>query len=240
MNSKMTVASNTTRSLVALFTLFSAAVIAQHRDIMTLMPIDEAVSEPGLVEVRAATIDALRHRDFERLLTYVADDVHTLSARDKPSFAGIVTGTYRAGLVTEQMRAALLRGGSFTTTRGSIRGERQFCAPYTYGAYPAEVTDLRPMNYPWVLIGKDVAVRRRPGVDAPIVTRLSYRLVYVSASANDLDAQGTRWAYIEIPEGGRGYVHPSLIEKPTALHVCLGRRGDGWRITAVDEATALE
>src|SRR5215217_3998769 len=35
-----------------------------------------------------------------------------------------------------QLKRALALGGAFTTSRGAVAGRREFCAPYTYGAFP--------------------------------------------------------------------------------------------------------
>ena len=70
----------------------------------------------------------------------------------------------------ELLVEALSLGGTFTTTRGSIAGERQFCAPYVYSAFPKDYTDRDKEGDPSVLIQKNVAVRARPDDQAPMVS----------------------------------------------------------------------
>jgi hypothetical protein len=82
--------------------------------------------------------------------------------------------------IGEQLVAALSLGGSFTTTRGSVPGERQFCAPYVYSAFPADYTERDREGNPSVLIEKDVDVRSRPDDRAQVVAHLSYHLVFPS------------------------------------------------------------
>ena len=209
---------------------------------------DGAANEPDLFEVRTAVVDALRGKQLDRLMSLLADDV----ARPGDGSASIEEGRENvrqslaaefklAGDPTNPLLAALSFGGSFTTTRGSLRsaeGERQFCAPYFYSNFP---TNLPPgpldlgAEDPWfdsVLIAKNFPLRSGPSDRAPIVKRLSYNLVMVDPLESARDSGGMLWAYITTTDSVSGFVPTSVLRSPfDTSYVCFANRSGAWRVT---------
>jgi hypothetical protein len=234
------------RSLLAAFSIFLVSgPICQTAVSDLLLPVDEAVSEPDLVRTRAAVMNALRTRNVERLLAFAADDITVHHELGKDQLRDL--SSYGDRILPDHMLGALTLGGSFTTTRGSFKGERQFCAPYVYSAYPSDAYELNLLfqhgDEPWAIIGKNVPVRSRPSNKAPVVTRSSYQLVYVPgglAWAEEDVAKGPPysdrgWREVETRNGKTGYVDSRLVRNPADYHVCFAQRGGHWLITVVAE-----
>jgi hypothetical protein len=206
-----------------------AAVVAAAS--APLRPVDEARQEPALVAARASAIDALRARDLDRFLDLVDEDVETVEKALAPK-AGIRV-MFDAKLA-DQVTAVLSLGGSFTFTRGSTEGERQFCAPYVYSAFPSEYPRLPNRDdEPWAVIAKDVAVKARPAPSAPVIAHVGYQLVWV-APAGVLSARdGSSWHEIELTGGRAGFVPASTVRSPGDYHVCFANRTGRWKIVAM-------
>jgi hypothetical protein len=216
----------------------------QPRRPVEVRPVDEAVTDPDLLAVRRQVLDSLQRHDVERLLAVMADDVRfhhgalQTKTMTQASLRSWFTDLWKfEPRVSEGLVKALTLGGSFTTTRGSVDRERQFCAPYVYSAFPFSV-DRDLLRYPddgygvGVLIAKDIPVRRRPGDQSPIVARVSYRLVHFATVEGDRDAQREiSWEHIITEDGVDGYVPASVVRRPNDYYVCFAQRAGAWRVT---------
>jgi hypothetical protein len=175
-------------------------------------------------------------------MAFIADDVHFLGlpGPQKTEIQRSLVGHFGERSLTEHLIRALTLGGSFTTTRGSQRGAREFCAPYVYSAFPAEYEHFIPNDdFPWVIIGNHVPLRSKRDPDASPRRYLNYDIVYVVPVGEDaaLNRQGELWPYREIyePHSLAGFVPADSVRNPRDFHVCLGMRARQWKITEITE-----
>ena len=198
----------------------------------TLPPIDEAKSDPALMAFRTRVLNALMTNDAKFLAEHSAPelemDVSKWTAKNS-----------KEGLdpfYAELIRAVRL-GGTFTTTRGSQQGRREFCAPYVYSAFPADYPalsgdEINNEGHPWAIVRREVLVRRRPSQSAPIVSRLrNFELVLPTTLTSPSDVP--RWFQITTPDRKVGWVSAADILDPADLHVCFAKVGGEWRISAI-------
>ncbi|HEV3058189.1 MAG TPA: hypothetical protein VGY48_08065 [Vicinamibacterales bacterium] len=175
-------------------------------------------------------------------MRFIADDVQFdgLEGPNKPRIQRGLRGRFGERNLAEHLIRALTLGGTFTTTRGSRRGAREFCAPYVYSAFPAEYDHvIENDDFPWVVIGKHVPLRSRPDPGAPVRRYLSYDLVYVSPTGSNAarNRDGRLWPYrvIEEPHALAGFVPADSVRDPKDYHVCLGSRSAHWQVTEIAE-----
>lgn len=227
-------------SRLAALLLLALAASAFQRSATTkrpvLLPVDQAQSDSGLLRVRNAILDALRAPDFTRAMTFVADDVIYRSEKgiNKPVVKNSLGISVGKGTLAEEVIRALELGGSFTTTRGTAKGERQFCAPYVYSAFPLGFDRLEPReDFPWVIIAKNVPLRDAPGAQARVIGRLSYDLVYTAPGGTVQDSSGAEWMRLDGPNGLKGFVPPETVRDPEDYHVCFAHRKNGWQVVDI-------
>ena len=131
-------------------------------------------------------------------------------------------------------------GGRFTTSRGAQPGRREFCAPYTYSAYPSQLNSIveamaghddNPESDPWVILGERVPVLERPTASAPVVGYLSHTLV-IPSRAESPGSPRVRWREIFMPDGQTGWIPAEQIRNPADYHACFARIDGQWRMTA--------
>jgi hypothetical protein len=126
--------------IVVLITLASGTVgVAQNRSRNTVVPVDEATTDKELLAVRTAAKDALRAKDYDGFMVHVSAD---LQMQGDPEITRVGVRSVLPSMA-QKILAALSSGGCFTTTRGSVKGERQFCGPYLYSAFPTRFTELQ-------------------------------------------------------------------------------------------------
>src|SRR5437899_4172008 len=103
-----------------------------------LKPVDDASQDPALVAVRSEAIDALRAGSSARFMALVTEDPslgdfgHGRQVLRRMLDSDTNPAAAHPSMIDEIL-TALSMGGAFT----SINGERRFCAPYVYGAYPS-------------------------------------------------------------------------------------------------------
>jgi hypothetical protein len=215
----------------AAWTIVGAVAAAVAAATVPLRPVDEAPLEPPLVAARASAIESLRARDVDRFLDVVDEDVDTIEKGQSPK-AGI-RFMFDAALADHAI-AALSLGGSFTSSRGSTRGERQFCAPYVYSAFPSEYPRLPHRDdEPWAVVAKNVAVKAKPARSAQTIGRVGYQLVWVAPGGALSAPDRSSWHEIELTGGHSGYVPAETVRDPADYHVCFANRTGRWKIVAI-------
>lgn len=212
------------------------SVVAQRGDqyrTLRVLPADESTQDPTLVAILA-----------ELKRTLAGDDEGLVMRLMTPE----LRKTYGFGRLGQGERADLERslalGGAFTAEVGSQHGAREFCLPYAYARYPRAIdipqglADLVGDGHAWVVVGANVAARRRPSVTAPVITRLTYEVVY----GDDLFARDEQnavtqfgeprvWHLVHLPDGRSGYVAAEWLWLFSDRHVCLAQRDGTWAMT---------
>lgn len=187
-----------------------------------LAPVDEGTGDPEFARFRERLLRAIRDRDTSFLVASSLQVIH----QPLPSSEWT------------ELERMLSLGGTFTTTRGAERGRREFCAPYTYSAYPAPINviaerlpghDESNESDPWVILGDRVPVLERPSKSARVLRYLSHDLVFTSAEAPG--SPPVLWREIFIDGDRKGWVSAEMIRKPSDYHVCFAYVDGRWRLT---------
>lgn len=192
-------------------------------------PVDEASEDSVFSAYRSALRTAVRDRDVAALLTAVAPDLRSRLAEWLDPKRALHGGEKEDWRELEQLLAL---GGTFTATRGAVKGRREFCAPYVYSAYPWPV----PSGYgsevdPSVLLEADVAVHAAPSSTSPVLTRLSYALVQEVGGGYPGDGRpGPTWTLVILQDDREGYVLDTQIRSPTDYHACFAQIEGRWQM----------
>ena len=222
----------------------AAGVICQSptpsRQRFQVRPVDEAAKDLSLKAFRAELIAAVKRRDAAFVIN-VAEP--TVQAKLQPSLDPTVPR--RAGSPESEdwatLEGLLSLGGSFTTVNGAKEVRLEFCAPYTYSAYPVDGSMARiterlaghddvPEAGPWVILGARVPVRAEPSTSGKIVKYLSHDLVLTG------DQSGTppTWIGVYVADGIQGWVPATEIRDPNDYHACFAKVGSRWMMTEFD------
>ncbi|MFN6962757.1 MAG: SH3 domain-containing protein [Pyrinomonadaceae bacterium] len=206
--------------------LASAAGFAQERYVR---PVDEALQDKSFVEFRKKLIAAVERRDVKFLLSIV-------DARIKNSFGGddgVAEFKQQWNIGTKNSKfwdeflIVVSNGGRWI--RDDESGTKLFLAPYTFQAFP---DDLDAFEYS-VIFGKDVNLRARPSADAPVVAKLSYNVVKITANIpkrNDRDA--AEWYKVETLGGKSGWVKADFVRSPIDYRAAFVKKRGVWKMTA--------
>ena len=192
-------------------------------------PVDEASEDFVFSAYRSALRTAVRDRDVTALLTAVAPHLRSWLAEWLDPKRALHGGEKEDWRELEQLLAL---GGTFTTTRGAVKGRREFCAPYVYSAHPWPV----PSGYgsevdPSVLLEADVAVHASPSSTSPVLTRLSYALVREVGGGYPGDGlPGPAWTLVILQDDREGYVLDTQIRSPTDYHACFAQIEGRWQM----------
>ena len=198
---------------------------AQAGEIITLAPVDDAATDQEFFAFRRRLLESLAKGDSGIVLGVAGEE-------PRRRFRG-TEEALRADL--RELRRLLELGGSFTTTRGQLVGRREFCAPYTYAAYPPFPRGLperfRAGPPPWVVVGKDVPVYRAASATSVRLRTLSYALVVAGGGIHfDADGRDT-WVRVDLDGGMEGWVQGGQIRSPEDYHACFAKVDGNWTLT---------
>jgi hypothetical protein len=239
-----------TSATVAMFTA-SLCIGAPQRSVeQQLFPskepvlrfVDEAPQDQLFEKFRARFWAAVKARDAESVMRWA---VPTLRAHFQQGLAlpnSAFSGPKYEDAEWAELEKVLSLGGAFTTTRGALAGRREFCAPYTYSAFPSPLNaivekmpghDANPEGDPWVVLGERVPVLLEPSANAKMVEQLSHNLVILSGA----EAPGkppVRWREVFTPSGRRGWVSAEQLRDPSDYHACFAQIDGEWRLASFE------
>jgi hypothetical protein len=204
--------------------LIPCLLAAQSRK---LNPVDEAARDPSFRAFRNKLLAAVRKRDETVLYESLDPKITNSYGGDGGITEFKEQWKMRQGQtkVWDELTTILSMGGSFAT----VAGVKSFCAPYVYSKFP---DDLDAYDYA-AITGTGVRVRARPGLNALIVTNLSYDIVQLDreTSASGVDNRG--WVKIIAPNGKKGYVSSQYIRSPIDYRACFEKKQGKWLMTAL-------
>jgi hypothetical protein len=206
------------RCLLAVLCLLATGTLQAAK----IPPVDEAARDPSFVTFRRELIAAAQRRDRRAIYDVVANEIR-FSFGDENGIRAFKKHweAEPAGKLEQELLAVLSLGGAWQ------EGKR-FCAPYTHARAP---DDLKPDENA-VILGKDVRVRARPSLTAPVVDTLSYDVVHWdfegtgSASRDD-----PAWVKIKTPRGRSGYVAGRYIRNFLDYRAFFEKQRGHWRMT---------
>lgn len=116
-------------------------------------------------------------------------------------------------------------GGLFAKNR------RLFSAPYTYAAFPEEVTTSEA----GLIAGEGVRLRKSPATNASIITNLSYDIVELLADEKTvfqtIAGENHPWVKIKTIDGREGFIYGKYIVSPSDYRAGFELKANGkWQI----------
>jgi hypothetical protein len=200
------------------------AVAAEARK---LYPVDEGPKDRSFLVFRRKLMEAVRKRDRQFLYSILDPQVRTGNwgewqgikafkehwELDKPD-----------SVVWEVLEEILSLGGAF-----SKRG--RFLAPYVSARWPEDFD----AEHRAAVIARNVRVRKRPSMTAPVIETLSYDIVRVHREEGTHDDRGETFIKITTPGGKQGYVAYKYLRNPAHSHAYFQKKRGKWWMTALEE-----
>lgn len=213
-------------------TLFLALLLAGNTlayPHLPVPPVDESYKDPALQDLRNALLAAVLARDVEAVLRLAAPDIHL-------GFDG-ATGhdELRARLndpnddYWSALETALRMGGQY---HHYDDGSVSFWAPYTWGAPDTESAGVDPFAA-YVVIGKDVWVRRAPSRSATAIGVMSYEVVKDGCwdGCGPEYGENKNWLVVELPDGRKGWIARRYVRHLLDLRLGFDRIDGRWHWT---------
>jgi hypothetical protein len=202
---------------------------------LRLPPVDEAKTDPTLLDFRNRLAAALKSGDVGSVLSFMEKNVRL---EIEPHWRRIPANRLVIDSDSEwvALRRLLALGGSFTTTRGAVAGRQEFCAPYVYSAFPARPLpeSIEGEVDPWVILGEKVPVYSERKATARVMLYLSYAIVRTGGGLLGPERDGTFWAPLHLPDDREGFVISEQIRSPSDYHACFAKLDGAWRMTAFE------
>lgn len=229
---------------IVVLSIMGCAASAPHsgvkvpsESVAVLLPVDEASQDPSFLRFRDELLQSVRRRD----VSGVTQRLHKgLTERDLDQ--SLLLGpspkspSQPEHAIWKELEKVLTLGGSFVTNeqrlygRGLGLGDREFCAPYVYSAFPVTVPEGLGEAVAGVLLQSSVAVRTGPSADAELVTTRSHEIVrYRTRHPNGPTAPG--WTSVTTLDGRFGYVRADSVRSVLDYHACFGMFGKQWLVT---------
>lgn len=184
--------------------------------IASLLPVDEAVSNPEFFAFRARLQGALARHDVEALMAVV--DPHVKNSFGGDDGAEAFRKGWRLDEPGSRLWAAL---ATVVALGGSFQARDTFVAPYTFSKWPEPFDSFEHV----VLTASNVRVRTRPAADAPVAAVLSFAILKIAGQDSDA------WRAVKLDEGRIGYVSSSLTRSPIDYRAYFTRSSGQWRLT---------
>jgi len=180
-------------------------------------PVDEAANDPSLLAARHALLDAVRRRDVDQVVAWAAPDIRLSSdgAGGRVAFRRMLGDETTSAKVWQDLETALDLGGVF-------RRWDEFCTPY-FSCQPP-VPNCNCTAYDTVIIVvEDARAFLEPDSNSPLVAELGYDVLRVLEFF-------AYWAFVELPEGGNGFVRRADFRMVVDYRVHLRQRDGEWWI----------
>lgn len=180
-------------------------------------PVDEAANDPSLLAARNALLDAVRRRDVDQVVAWSEPDIRLSSdgAGGRVAFRRMLDDETTGAKAWQDLETALDLGGVF------LRWD-EFCTPY-FSCQPP-VPNCNCTAYDIVIIVvEDARAFLEPDSNSPLVAELGYDVLRVLEFF-------AHWAFVELPEGGNGFVRRADFRMVVDYRVHLRQRDGEWWI----------
>jgi hypothetical protein len=185
-----------------------------------LRPVDEAVRQPDFFTFRAQLQAAVARHDTAAVIA-VLDPGVRLSFGGHGGLADFRSMWLTPGRIESlwrEMGTVLALGGSFPSSTS-------FAAPYVFSEWPSQGADAFDHV---AVIGSNVRVRAEARADAPVVARLSYRIVAVGSGARARGPEERDWVAVRLEDGKRGYISRAFVRSPVDYRILFSKTPRGW------------
>jgi hypothetical protein len=192
-----------------------------------VLPVDDAANDPSFFAFRQKLIEAARKHDLEFVLSTLDPNIVNSFGGSEgiEGFKAIWELDKPQTKLWDTLILVLTLGGSLNVSDQEI----SFWAPYVFSRWP---NDVDSFEYA-AIIGTNVRVRARPGLDAPMVATLSYDIVkfadqsWLPAGEAGPDA----WVKIITPAGREGFVSSRYVRSPIDYRIGFIKKDGKWSIT---------
>jgi hypothetical protein len=203
-----------------------------HAQNMIAWPVDEAKKDPSFLTYRNTMLELVKAQDTEAFLKLVDPEIHLSfgghsgheDMRRQLNLSPDDLSEEYKSQVTElrdqywnEIAKVLKVGGRFK--------DAAFVAPYTWTAKTPEDADAYKTYF---VTGSNVLLRSAGNSEAPIITRLSYNIVYsVYSDEWDLDAD---YLPIRLPDGQAGYLSSQYLRSQIDYRASFLKLDGKWQM----------
>lgn len=207
-------------SVLALLTLIPPFLASSSAALPELRPADEAVRHPEFFSFRAQLQAAVARHDTSAV-------IGALDPGIRLSFGGHGgLADFRAmWLAPDRIEALWREMGTVLALGGSFQSPASFVAPYVFSEWPSQGPDAFSHV---AVIGSNVRVRAEPSPDAPVIARLSYRIVAVGGGAPARGPAAREWVAVRLEDGRRGHMSRAYVRSPVDYRMLFSKTARGW------------
>ena len=215
-----------TTAILTPLMLFPTFGLAQN---MVAWPVDEAAKDPSFLAYRNAMLKIVKAQNTEAFLKLVDPDIHLSFGGDVGHEAMRRSLNISANDLSEEYKsqAAELRDEYWgeigkVLKLGGRFDEGAFVAPYTWQSKIPEGADA---YHTYFITGSNVLMRTTPNAGAPIITSLSYNIVYNNNWQEDADFQAIR-----LPGGKKGYLSSQYLRSSLDYRALFIKTKGKWQM----------
>jgi hypothetical protein len=181
----------------------------------TLLPVDEAVTQPDFFTFRANLQAIIARRDVPALLEVVDANIKNGFGGDDgiENFKKNWELSSPDSSLWGELGAVLALGGSFM-------GD-YFYAPYTFSRWPSTMDSFEHV----VVTASNVRVRAEPRSDAAVLTTVSFAIL--KASPEQLE----EWTSVILPDNRKGFLSSRFVRSPIDYRAIFLKSGGRWQLT---------
>lgn len=192
-----------------------------------LYPVDEGAKEPSFNNFRQQLRSAIKRRDTKFILNRLDPNISVsfgVCGSGIKCFKELWQPQKPSSELWHELSKVIELGGTFENNENG----KLFCAPYVFTKFPRQVEGKEVEGVPEysVITGKDVNVRSRPSLKAPVVATLSYDIVKTIFEEN---SNNSNWVKIATPIPG--YVSNQFVRHPIDYRACFQINKGRWVMT---------
>ena len=185
-------------------------------------PVDEGPQDPSFLAFRKKLVVAVAAKDTAYLMSITSPAI-SVGFGGEPNTAEGFAKEWKIDSPNSEFwdvfGKVLSLGGAFQT----FPGQRQFCAPYVTGAWPADVDSFAYA----AIVSSGVPLHVRPDQDAQILGELSFNLVKIEEWTSD-----RTWAKVTTDNRVTGYVSGKYVRTPIDYRAIFQQIQGKWQLTA--------
>lgn len=202
---------------IVLVSLVGLASTAQAPRV--LQPVDEAAKVPSFLAFRNSLIAIVKARDAKKLEAVIAPNIKLSFGGDEGlnDFRKMWQPVRPDSKLWPELATILRLGGSF-------KGLDHFYAPYVYSNFPNDLDAFET----GVIIDRNVPLRSKPTLGAPVIARLTYEIV--EAETGTAATRG--WVKVTRKvKPTTGYVEARSVRSPVDYRAGFERIKGKWMMT---------
>ncbi len=212
--------------ILASLMLSTMSGVAQN---MIAWPVDEASKDPSFLAYRNTMIAIVKTRDTEAFLKLVDPDIHLSFGGDSGHEAMRRRLNLSADDLSEEYKpqATRLRQEYWDAIEnvlglGGRFRDGAFVAPYMW---QAKIPDNTDAYHTYFVTGSSVLMRSAGNADAPIISRLSYNIVF-----NDNWQEDAAYQAISLPDGQKGYLSSQYLRSLIDYRASFIKENGKWQM----------